>query len=76
MDTSKYSTVGNRKLIAMIVVIFSILLIVYTAADSAVADTAIWGIVSIGGAFMTGNLIEREIKRKQLKNNLNEEAEY
>ena len=74
-DTSKYNTRGNRKLIAMIIVIASILLILYTST-SAIADTAVWGVVSIGGAFMGTNIIKHGMDRFGGHNNYEDEAEY
>lgn len=79
-DTSKYNTRGNRKLIAMVIVIASIMLVLYTAS-SASLDTAIWGIVSIGGAFMGTNLIKHGMDQFGSHNNnqhINEDegAEY
>lgn len=79
-DILKYNTRGNRKLIAMVIVIASIMLVLYTS-DSTSLDTAIWGMVSIGGAFMGSNLIKHGMDRFGSNNNnqtigYGEDAEY
>lgn len=78
MDTSKYNTRGYRKLIAMVIVIASIMLVLYTSTSKSL-DTAIWGIVSIGGAFMGTNLIKHGMDSYSSNHNTNnyeDDAEY
>lgn len=58
---------GSRKLIITIVMSVLVMLSGYTMTVN--ADAVIMGLVGLGTAFMTGNLIERNINYRRDRNN-------
>jgi hypothetical protein len=76
----KYKTQGYRKLVAMLVSILAIMIVLYTSdlEDQELAQTAVWGVVSIGTAYITGNLIKHGMGMMSHRrgNQSQDDAEY
>lgn len=60
MENKKQNTFGNRKLIATAFSLCLVMTAGYTMTATAL-NPVVWGIVSILGLFLTGNLIRKSI---------------